>query len=146
MQAVKWVVATLQGDKNLLLSAGENEWPRSYRVTIQQQVFHGTLWRMDFWTPPHFLKGEGPEGNFSTCSNNVRAELYVTDLRWRSPICSFLRVFARIFGFSCENLRFSVVSCALQMLEFLGEGVNLRKSAVFCENLRFGLSLSLSPY
>ena len=23
-----------------------------------------------------------------------------------------------------------------------GEGVNLRKSAVFCENLRFGLSLS----
>ena len=30
------------------------------------------------------------------------------------------------------------------MLEFPGEGVNLRKSAVFCENLRFGLSLS--PY
>ena len=28
------------------------------------------------------------------------------------------------------------------MLEFAGEGVNLRKSAVFCENLRFGLSLS----
>ena len=28
------------------------------------------------------------------------------------------------------------------MLEFPGEGVNLRKSAVFCENLRFGLSLS----
>ena len=30
------------------------------------------------------------------------------------------------------------------MLEFAGEGVNLQKSAVFCENLRFGLSLSLS--
>ena len=30
------------------------------------------------------------------------------------------------------------------MLEFPGEGVNLRKSAVFCENLRF--VLSLSPY
>ena len=30
------------------------------------------------------------------------------------------------------------------MLEIPGEGVNLRKSAVFCENLRFGLSLS--PY
>ena len=28
------------------------------------------------------------------------------------------------------------------MLEFPGEGVNLQKSAVFCENLRFGLSLS----
>ena len=28
------------------------------------------------------------------------------------------------------------------MLEFSGEGVNLRKSAVFCKNLRFGLSLS----
>ena len=42
----------------------------------------------------------------------------------------------------CENLWFSAVSCALQMLEFPGEGVNLRKSAVFCENLRFGFSLS----
>ena len=31
------------------------------------------------------------------------------------------------------------------MLEFPGEGVNLRKSAVFCENLRFGLSLSPYP-
>ena len=30
------------------------------------------------------------------------------------------------------------------MLDFPGEGVNLRKSAVFCENLRFGLSLSPS--
>ena len=28
------------------------------------------------------------------------------------------------------------------MLEFPGEGVNLRKCAVCCENLRFGLSLS----
>ena len=28
------------------------------------------------------------------------------------------------------------------MLEFPGEGVNLRKSAVFCENLRFGRSLA----
>ena len=34
-------------------------------------------------------------------------------------------------------------ACALQMLEFPGEGVNLRKSPVFCKNLRFGLSLSL---
>ena len=40
-----------------------------------------------------------------------------------------------------ESLRFSAVSCA-HILEFLGEGVNLRKSALFCENLRFGLSLS----
>ena len=28
------------------------------------------------------------------------------------------------------------------MLEFSGEGVNLRESAVFCENLRFARSLS----
>ena len=28
------------------------------------------------------------------------------------------------------------------MLQFPREGVNLRKSSVFCENLRFGLSLS----
>ena len=31
------------------------------------------------------------------------------------------------------------------MLEFPGEGVNLRKSSVFCENLRFGLSVTLVP-
>ena len=43
------------------------------------------------------------------------------------------------------NLRFpavfckkSSVSCALHMLEFPGEGVNLRKSAVFCDNLVLG--------
>ena len=48
----------------------------------------------------------------------------------------------------CENLRFlpkSAVFCgfrALQMLEFAGERVNLRKSAVSCENLCFGSSLS----
>ena len=30
-----------------------------------------------------------------------------------------------------------------EMLEFPGEGVNLRTSAVFCDNLRFGLSLHL---
>ena len=69
-----------------------------------------------------------------------RAELKVTHLRWRSPICGFLRFSAKVFGF----LRTSAVFCALQMLEFPGEWVNLRKSAVFCENLRFGLSLS--PY
>ena len=49
----------------------------------------------------------------------------------------------------CENLRFpakicgfSAVSCPLQMLEFSGEGVHLRKSAVFCGNL---IRLPLSP-
>ena len=30
------------------------------------------------------------------------------------------------------------------MLEIPGEGVNLRKSAVFCENLHFRLSLSVT--
>ena len=43
----------------------------------------------------------------------------------------------RFSAVSCENLRFSAVYCALQMLEFPGEGVNLQKAAVFCENLRF---------
>ena len=52
------------------------------------------------------------------------------------PNLRFLAVF-------CENLRCSAVSCAFQMLEFPGEGVNLRKSAVCCEDLGFGLSLSL---
>ena len=43
---------------------------------------------------------------------------------------------------SCENLRFSVVSCALQRLEFPGEGVNLRKSAV---EFFWALSVTLVP-
>ena len=37
----------------------------------------------------------------------------------------------------------SADSCALQMLEFPGKGVNLRKFAVSCGNLRFGLSQRL---
>ena len=49
----------------------------------------------------------------------------MTDLRWQSPICGFLQR-SSVF---CENLRFSAVSCALQMLELPGERVNLRKSA-----------------
>ena len=66
-----------------------------------------------------------------------RAELKVTDLRWRSPICGFLRKSA----VSSENLRFSAVSCALQMLEFPGEGVNQRKSAFW----DFSVTLVPSP-
>ena len=52
-------------------------------------------------------------------SSNFRAELNVTDLRWKSA-----------------------VSCALQMLKFPGERANLRKSAAFCENLHFGFFMS----
>ena len=59
------------------------------------------------------------------------------------PNLRFPAVFLRKYSVFCENLRFSAVSCALQMLEFPPEGVDLRKSAVLCENLRFGLSLSL---
>ena len=54
------------------------------------------------------------------------------------PNLRFPAVSAKIFGF----LRKPAVFCALQMLECPGEGVNLRKSVVFCENLSFGLSLS----
>ena len=51
-------------------------------------------------------------------------------------------------GFSAKIfalLQKSAVFCGflrLQMLEFPGEGANLQKSAVLCENLRFGRSLS----
>ena len=57
------------------------------------------------------------------------------NLRFPAVCCENLRSSANICGFS-------TVSCALQMLEFPGEGVNLRKAAVFCESLRFGLSRS----
>ena len=42
-----------------------------------------------------------------------------------------------VFGCSLFSSDLSLPSSG--MLEFPGEGVNLRKSAVFCENLRFGL-------
>ena len=42
----------------------------------------------------------------------------------------------------CGFLRQSAVPWALQMLEFPGEGLNLRKSAVFCENLGLGSLLA----
>ena len=71
-----------------------------------------------------------------------RADLKVTDLRWWSPINSFLWSSPKIFGFLRKSAVFCG-SCALQMLEFPGEGVNLRKSVVFCEISVLG-SLSLS--
>ena len=43
-----------------------------------------------------------------------------------------------------ENLWFSAVSCALQMLEFPEGGVNLRKSEVFCKKYALW-ALSMSP-
>ena len=63
-----------------------------------------------------------------------RAELKVTDLRWRSPICGFLRFSAKICGFSA-------VSCALHMLEVQREVGESAKICGFLRNLRFGLSL-----
>ena len=60
----------------------------------------------------------------------VHDKLTVTDPNLRCPA---------VF---CEILRSSAVSCALQMLEFSRAEVNLRKSAVLRENLRFGLGLS----
>ena len=55
MQAVKWVVAKLQGAKTASFC-----WAMSGReVTgryISTPVFHGTLLPMDFWTPLRFLK------------------------------------------------------------------------------------------
>ena len=61
-----------------------------------------------------------------------RAELKMTHLRWRSPICGFLRKSAVFCGFLCPPNAW----ISRRRRE------NLRKSAVFCDNLRFGLSLS----
>ena len=58
------------------------------------------------------------------------------------PNLRFPAVFCENLWFSAKICGFLRKSCALQMLEFPGEGANLQKSAVLCENLRFGLSLS----
>ena len=55
MQAVKWVVAKLQGDKttSFCRKMSGREVARRY---IGIPVFHGTLLPMEFRTPPRFLK------------------------------------------------------------------------------------------
>ena len=53
-----------------------------------------------------------------------------------APTCNFLRVFCEKSAVFCEKCGVSA-----EMLEFPGEGAKLRKSAVFGENLHFGLSL-----
>ena len=69
-------------------------------------------WFTDFLFIHGFLPQQ--EGSFSPCTYIIRAKLKVTHLRWRTPICSFLRLSAKIFGF----LRISAVSCNRQSLAF----------------------------
>ena len=69
----------------------------------------------------------------------------MTDLRVAEPKSAVSCGFLPKSSVSCENLQFFCGFLChpklVQMLEFPGERVNLRKSAVFCGNLRFGLSL-----
>ena len=102
-----------------------------------------------------------------------RAELKVTDLRWRrSRICGFLRKsavfcenlrfpassncwnfrrrgvsFENLRSFLRENLPVSAVSCVLQLLEFQEKGCFLRNSSVFCARICVlgSLSVTLVP-
>ena len=55
MQAVKWVVAKLQGDKaaSFCRKMSGREVPGRY---ISITVFHVTLLPMDFWTPSRVLR------------------------------------------------------------------------------------------
>ena len=59
--------------------------------------------------------------------NVHKAELEVTDLRWRNPICSFLRFSTKICGF----MRFPVPSKCL----------NFQEKGRICENLRFSAKI-----
>ena len=105
------------------------------RIILGFRREHIYLWPLDTQPrdspPPPPPDGHRPKRFIFMClflsqiwfKRTCRAELKVTHLRWRSPISGFLRFSAKIFGF----LRKSAVFCALQMLEILGEGVNLRK-------------------
>ena len=65
MQAVKWVVAKLQGDKTASFCremSGREVTGRKISIP----VFYGTLLPMDFWTPPRFLKLGAHEGGHAT--------------------------------------------------------------------------------
>ena len=61
---------------------------------------------------------------------------------WSDRQNCFHNVSQKINHIKCGFLRKSAVSRGVQMLEFPAQTVNLRKSAGFCEKLRFGFSLS----
>ena len=65
----------------------------------------------------------------------LRAELKVTHLRWRSPICGFLRFSAKICGF----LRKSAVFCGF--LRPPNPWFSRRIKGWICENLRFSAKI-----
>ena len=100
MQAVKWVVAKLQGDKTASF-CGKMSGREVTGRYIGIPAFHGTLLPMDFWTPPRFRqnhpftkppfylpvslfggsqKGGFQKGGFGGCSPGTK-----TGTRVRSP-------------------------------------------------------------
>ena len=103
---------------------------QSYRATNQHPNLLRSFMTHDEFLDPLAFVDVRCQIPWLYSSSTWKPEFRVTDLRWRSPICGFLRFSAKTSVF-CEDLRFSAVSCALQMQEFPGEGVNLRKSAVF---------------
>ena len=58
MEAVKWLVAKLQGDKTASFrrKMGGRE-VAGGKISVTIPVFHGTLLPMEFWTPLRFLIG-----------------------------------------------------------------------------------------
>ena len=71
-------------------------------------------------------------------STLFRAELKATDLRWQSPICSFLRFSAKIFGF----LRKSAVAVFL-WFPAPSKSLNFQERGWICEDLRFSSAICL---
>ena len=87
MQAVKWVVAKLQGEITMLLSADMRVVAKLQGdESASQSSMEQSLLPMDFWTPPRFLKNGNPHkvrrDNKSQCRSKFTTHSKFTVAYW----------------------------------------------------------------
>ena len=89
-EAVKWVVAKLQGDKTASFCRRMTGCEATgWQISIP--VFHGTLFPMDLWTPSRFL---------ITAKRITSGSVFINQAAWKQ--CHFLQA-ARPLHYTAEN-------------------------------------------
>ena len=83
MQAVKWVVAKLQGDKTASFCREMSGREVTGRK-ISTPVFHGTWLPMDFWTLSRFLKDIWPHLHTGQSISTTSSWWFSADVPWQS--------------------------------------------------------------
>ena len=105
MQAVKWVVAKLQGDKTASFCGKISGLEVTGRY-IGIPVFHGTLLPMDFWTPPRFLTISCQDIHFSNIFSGHVLSFYriLVKLQWSEIQTSDNNLSGRVTHFTILNI------------------------------------------